>query len=294
MSETKPRVGFVGLGLMGAGMARNIAKAGFPITIYNRTRSKADDLAAEIGARVAETPRAAADGADIVISIVSDVPDVESVYLTPETGIIAGLKPGAVAIDMSTVGAECARRIGEAVASAGGDFLDAPVSGGSWGAVNGTLSIMSGGSEAGFAAAMPVFDVMGKKIIHCGPIGTGQTTKMVNQIVGALNLEAAAEGILLAQKAGLTIDKALEAVGGGAAASWAWTNLAPRMSISDFAPGFKVAHQIKDLKLALEAAREVGIALPGTELVLANLLKAQSTAPDGGERGTQSVIEALR
>ena len=289
----KARIGFVGLGLMGNGMARNIAQKGFPLTIYNRTRAKAVSLAAEVGCEIGESPRAVTEVSDIVITMVSDVADVDEVYFGP-TGIVDALFAGRIAVDMGTVGAACARRVGAAVEAKGAAFVDAPVSGGSWGAANGTLSIMAGGTEAAFATVVPVFEAMGSKIVHCGPIGSGQSTKMVNQVVGALNLESAAEGILLALRCGLDVAKTLDAVGGGAAASWAWTNLAPRMAAEDFAPGFKIAHQIKDLRLALQAAAEVGVTLPGTQLVLTHLESVQAMLPDGGERGTQTVIRALQ
>jgi 3-hydroxyisobutyrate dehydrogenase len=286
------RVGFIGLGLMGSGMARNIAKAGFPLTAYNRTRSRAEDLATETGCAIADTPRGAAEASDVLISIVSDVPDVEQVYLGPG-GVIEAARPGLVCADMGTVGADCARRVHAAVAAKGADLVDAPVSGGVWGAAQGTLSIMVGGSEEAFNACLPVFEAMGKKIVHCGPIGSGQTTKLVNQIVVALNLEATCEGLAFAQKAGGNIPAILDAVGAGAAGSWAWTNLGPRIAGRDFAPGFKVAHQIKDLRLALEAAEQMGLSLPGVRLVLENLQRVRQTQENGDELGTQSLITAL-
>ena len=298
MTESgKPEVGFIGLGLMGAGMARNLARAGFPLTVYNRTRSKAEELAAEFdrengAVTVAETPRDAAKSAAFLISIVSDVPDVGEVYLGAG-GVLEVARPGLTCIDMGTVGAECARRVAAALAAHGAEFLDAPVSGGVWGAKEGTLSIMAGGSDAAFAAALPVFESMGNKIVHCGPVGSGQQTKMVNQIVVALNLEAVAEGALFAQKANLNLQTTLDAVGAGAAGSWMWNTLGPRMASGDFAPGFKIAHQIKDLRLALEAAESLGISLPGVRLVVENLQRVQSSHPDGGELGTQAVITAL-
>jgi 3-hydroxyisobutyrate dehydrogenase len=152
---------------------------------------------------------------------------------------------------------------------------------------------MAGGTAESFAAALPIFEAMGKKIVHCGPVGAGQATKLVNQVVGAVNLEAAAEGILFALRSGLDLEKTLDAVGGGAAASWAWANLAPRMAASDYAPGFKIAHQMKDLRLALEAAAELGIELPGTRMVLQHLERVAAESPENIEKGTQAVITAL-
>jgi 3-hydroxyisobutyrate dehydrogenase len=292
VSSPKLRIGFIGLGLMGGGMARNIAKAGFPLTVYNRTRSKAVALAAETECHIEDTPRGVAEVSDIVITIVSDVPDVEQVYLG-EMGIIEGARSGMLCVDMGTVGPQCARRMHTDLAYKGVDFLDAPVSGGSWGAEQGTLSIMVGGSESGFQKAMPVFEAMGKKIVHCGPVGQGQITKLVNQAVVALTLEAACEGIKFAEKSGADVGKVLEAVGAGAAGSWTWSNLGPKMAARDFAPGFKVAHMIKDLRLCMEAAESLGMFLPGVQLVLEQLEQVEAKSPHGGELGTQSLITAL-
>lgn len=289
-SSNKPRVGFVGLGLMGFGMARNIARAGFALTVYNRTRAKAESLAGEVDCAIADSPRAVAETSDIVVTMVSDVPDVEQVYLHAN-GIGEVARPGLACADMGTVGPDCARRIGAALEKSGALFVDAPVSGGSWGADQGTLSIMAGGTEEAFAACRPVFEAMGKKIVHCGPVGLGQTTKLVNQVVGALNLEAVCEGLRLAETSGANVPSVLDAVGAGAAGSWSWTNLGPRIAERDFAPGFKIDHQIKDLRLALEAAESQGLALPGARLVLEHLRRAQ--AMGYGEQGTQALITAL-
>ncbi|MDX1932484.1 MAG: NAD(P)-dependent oxidoreductase [Capsulimonadales bacterium] len=282
------KIGFIGLGLMGYPMALNIARAGFPLTVFNRTRVKAERLAQEANADVAETPRAVAERSEVVITMVSDVPDVEAVYLGAD-GIREAARPGLVCIDMGTVGADCVRRVGAALAEHGTGLLDAPVSGGVWGAQQGTLSIMAGGSDDDFHIALPVFEAMGKKIVHCGPLGTGQTTKLVNQVVGAVNLEAVCEGMKLAEASGADVGKVIEAVGAGAAGSWAWSNLGPRILNRDFEPGFKIAHQIKDLRLALEAAEAAGISLPGARLVLEQMRIAAATLPDGENRGTQGM-----
>ncbi|GAB4464457.1 MAG: NAD(P)-dependent oxidoreductase [Armatimonadaceae bacterium] len=291
-NDALPRVGFIGLGLMGGGMAQNIAKAGFPLTVFNRTRSKAEALAAETGCAIEDSPRAVAETSDVVITIVSDVPDVKHVYLG-EMGVIEAARSGLLCVDMSTVGPSCAREVHRDLKYKGADFLDAPVSGGSWGAQQGTLSIMVGGSEAGFQKALPVFEAMGKKIVHTGPVGQGQITKLVNQAVVALTLEAVCEGIRFAEKSGADMGKVLEAVGAGAAGSWTWSNLGPRIAERDFAPGFKVAHMIKDLRLCLEASEEIDLPLPGVRLVLEQLEAAQAKNANGGELGTQSLITAL-
>jgi 3-hydroxyisobutyrate dehydrogenase len=283
------KIGFIGLGLMGYPMARNIAQAGFPLTVYNRTRSKAEALAAEVKATVADTPHAVAAASDIVISMVSDVPDVEQVYFGAE-GVLEAVRPGLICVDMGTVGADCAKRVAARLAEHGAGFLDAPVSGGVWGAQQGTLSIMTGGSESDFQAVLPVFEAMGKKIVHCGPVGAGQTTKLVNQVVGAINLEAVCEGLKLAEASGADVSKVLDAVGAGAAGSWSWANLGPRIQKRDFEPGFKIAHQLKDLRLALEAAESAGINLPGLRLVIEHTIRAQAALPDGENRGSQGIF----
>ncbi len=293
MAEQKPCIGFVGLGIMGGAMARNLAKAGFELTVYNRTREKAVEFANETGATVADSPMQAAQNADLVISVVSDVPDVYQVYLEDD-GILQSAKPGMVCVDMGTVGADCAKRVAEELGRKGAGFVDAPVSGGSWGAQQGTLSIMAGGSEADFNAALPAFEAMGKKIVHCGPVGSGQTVKLINQIVVAVNLESTCEGLAFAEKSGVDTAKALDAVGAGAAGSWAWTNLGPRILQTDYAPGFKIAHQIKDLRLALEAAEAMGQNLPGVRLALEHLQTVQYQKEGNGDLGTQAMIEALR
>jgi len=292
-SGAKPRVGFIGLGLMGMGMARNVARAGFPLTVYNRTRSKAETLAGEVGCQIADTPRAVALASDLVVTMVSDVPDVEEVYLAAN-GVLEASRAGLICADMGTVGAACAQRIAKALAETGAGFVDAPVSGGSWGAEAGTLSIMAGGNEADFAACLPVFEAMGKKIVHCGPVGQGQTVKLVNQVVGAINLQATCEGLLLAQASGANFDAVIDAVGAGAAGSWSWTNHSPRIAKDDFAPGFKVDHQIKDLRLALEAADAQGVSLPSARLVLENMIKTRDAEPNGGEQGTQAMWKIVR
>ena len=258
------------------------------------TRSIAESLAAEVaGVKIADTPCAVAETADVVITMVSDVPDVEAVYLTPETGIAHGIQRGAVCVDMSTVGVACVQRIAESLGSAS-PFLDAPVSGGSWGAEQGTLSIMVGGDGASFQFVRPIFEAMGKKIVHCGKnVGDGQKVKLVNQINIALSVEAVAEGILFAKRTGANIEATLEAVGAGAGASWSWNNLGARMAASDYAPGFKIAHLIKDLRLALDAADAVNLSLPGVRLVLSHYEKLVAMNPGATVWGTQGLIEAL-
>ncbi len=294
-TQPLPRVGFVGLGLMGYPMARNIARAGFPLTVYNRTRSKAEALAGEVSCEVVDSPADAARSADIVITMVSDVPDVEAVYLASGTGVASGARRGTVCVDMGTVGVACVANVAEKLAPCGVGFVDAPVSGGSWGAESGTLSIMAGGAKADFDRVFPVFEAMGKKIVHCGEsVGDGQKVKLVNQINIALSVEAVAEGLLFAMKTGANIPAALEAVGGGAGASWSWNNLGARMAGGDYAPGFKIEHLIKDLRLALQAADAVNLSLPGVRMVLAHYERLCAARPDAGSLGTQALIEVLK
>jgi len=283
------RVAFIGTGIMGQPMARNLLKAGFEVAAYNRTAEKARVLATA-GAKLAGSVAECVRDAEAVISMVPDSPDVEAVYLAPG-GVGDSAPAGALAIDMSTVAPAVARRVAEALAGRRLAFLDAPVSGGQWGAINATLSIMVGGQPAAFERAQPLFRALGKVIVHCGPNGAGQTTKLCNQILVAGHLLAAGEALVFARKAGLDASKMLEAVSGGAAGSWVVSNLAPRMRDRDFAPGFMIDLQQKDLRLVLETARQTLAALPGTALV--NQLMAGSQAWGEGRLGTQALIKVL-
>ena len=259
------RVGFIGLGIMGRPMAKNLLKAGFQVVAYNRSPGPRAELA-EAGATIAGSPREAASGADAVITIVNDSPDVEQVILGPD-GVAEGAAPGTVVVDMSTISPEVTRRIGATLAERGVRMLDAPVSGGDTGAIAGTLSIMVGGEAADVARAMPLFEAMGKRIVHCGPLGAGQTVKLCNQIVVTLVNLSVCEALVFAQRNGVDPAKMIEAVGAGAGASWQLSNLGPRMLRRDFAPGFKVKLQRKDLRLALGNAGQQNMALPGLALV---------------------------
>jgi 3-hydroxyisobutyrate dehydrogenase len=288
MSDT--RVAFLGTGIMGRPMAGNLLKAGFPVTAYNRTVEKVKPLA-EAGATVARSIGECVKDAHVIISCVPDSPDVEAVYLG-EGGVAVSAPRGALAIDMSTVAPATARKVASVLAQRGIAFLDAPVSGGEWGAINGTLVIMVGGDADAVRQADPVFRAMGKSVVHCGPSGAGQTTKLCNQILCAVNLMAACEAMVFAEKADLDVAKMLEAVSGGAAGSWVISNLAPRMLKGDFAPGFMVDLQQKDMRLVFEAARETLASLPGTALATQLMTGNQAW---GEERlGTQALIRMLR
>ncbi len=291
MSEDKLRVGFIGLGIMGAPMAMNCLKAGFPMTVYNRTGSKAEPLR-EAGARVADSPAAVAAEADVVCSCVTASEDVLEVVLGDDSGIIAGVGKGATVVDFSTVAPSVARTCAEALAQKGAGFMDAPISGGDVGARQGTLSIMVGGEREHFDRARPVLETMGKTITHCGPSGAGYVVKLCNQILGGLHLIAAAEALSLAREAGLEPEPMLQAVSSGAAGSWMLKNLAPKMVAGDDKPGFFVDYQLKDLRLADEAADEFGVSLPAASLAKA-LFQAASRG-GYGRCGTQAIYHVLR
>lgn len=260
------RVGFIGLGIMGLPMARNLLKAGYGLVLYNRTREKAEDLAGEGGAEVAASPREVAERCDTVILMLPDSPQVEEV-LAGEDGVLEGVRPGALVIDMSTISPVVTKRLAAGVEERGGSMLDAPVSGGDVGAQEGTLSIMVGGSERDFERAGPLFRVMGKVATHVGPVGSGQVVKACNQIVVALNIEAASEALVLGSKAGVAPEKILEALSGGLAGSAVLEAKREKFLGHDFDPGFRIELHHKDLGIALAAGREFGVTLPVTAVV---------------------------
>jgi 2-hydroxy-3-oxopropionate reductase len=283
------RVGVIGTGIMGGPMARNLLRAGHAVTLHNRTPARLAPLLAA-GATAAALPREVAARVDAVVTCVPDTPDVEAVVLGSD-GILAGAAPGLLVVDMSTIAPHAARQLAERAVAHQVDFLDAPVSGGEQGAIAGTLSIMVGGRREAFERAAPLFAAIGKTATYMGGPGQGQMTKLVNQVVGAATLAAVAEGIVLGARAGLEPAALIDAVAGGAATSWMWTHLGPRMQGRDFAPGFMVKLQQKDLRLALEAAAEVGASLPMTTLV--QQLLAAVEADGGGALGTQAIVAAL-
>ncbi len=283
------RIGFIGLGIMGRPMARNLLRADYPLTVWNRSRPGMDETMQD-GAAEASGPREVAARSDVVITMVGDSPDVEQVALGPG-GLIEGAHPGLVHIDMSTISPKVTRNIAERLAAAGVEMLDAPVSGGEQGAIDATLSIMVGGNLEVFERCQPVLEALGKKLVYCGTHGSGQVVKLCNQVVVALNNLAVCEALVLAAKAGVDPRRMLDAVGAGAGSSWAVHNLAPKMLARDFRPGFKVAHQQKDLRLALETARERQAPLPGAALV--HQLFAAVEAQGLGAEGTQALVKAL-
>ena len=283
------RIGFIGLGIMGRGMAANILKAGFPLTVWNRTPERTEALAAA-GSAVAATPAALAAASDIVITCVSDTPDVQAVILG-EDGVLRGAQSGSLVIDMSTISPAVTQEIAAALSARGVAMLDAPVSGGSEGAARGTLSIMVGGAVEALERAMPVLQTMGQRITHVGSTGAGQTVKLVNQVIVVGNCLAMAEGLMLAQAGGVDLEKALEAVSGGAAGSWMLSNRGPQILARDWRPGFTIALQQKDLRLVLEAADAVGTPVPGTALVF-QLYRTLEARGLGGD-GNHALIKAL-
>ena len=283
------RIGFIGLGIMGEPMCRNLMKAGYSCTVNTRTRSRAERLLSE-GAVWSDTPKDTAVQSDVIITIVTDTPDVEKVILG-ENGIIEGIRPGSVVIDMSTISPSATRTMAAALEEKGADMLDAPVSGGDTGAIAGTLSIMVGGKQQAFDRCLPVFEAMGKSINLIGDHGAGQMTKLCNQVAVAVANLAMAEALVLAARAGLDMEKMLAAISGGAAGSWQLSNLAPRIIKRDFDPGFMVKLQQKDLRLVLGAASELGLGLPGASLAH-QLFNAVEAAGEGDE-GTQALVKSL-
>lgn len=283
------RIGFIGLGIMGQGMARNLLKAGFPLTVWNRTASRMEPLVAA-GAAAGGDPADVAAHSDVTIICVSDTPDVEAVILG-ERGVLAGAAAGSLVIDCSTISPKVTRELAATLAGRGVAMLDAPISGGSEGAAQGTLSIMVGGEAKDFERALPVLQAVGKKITHVGGSGAGQTVKLVNQVLVVGNALAMCEALLLAQAGGVDLAKALEAVSAGAAGSWMLSNRGPQILARDWRPGFTVDLQQKDLRLVLEAADEMGVPLPGTALIfqLYRTLQARGL----GSQGNHILVQAL-
>jgi len=285
----KTRVGWIGTGVMGSAMCGHLMAAGYHATVYNRTRSKAKPLV-DRGASEADSPRAVAEACDVVFTIVGFPEDVREVTLGAG-GTLAGARPGTVLVDMTTSEPALARAIFEAAAAKGVPSVDAPVSGGDVGAREARLSIMVGGEAEVVAALNPLFRLLGQTIVHQGPAGAGQHTKMVNQVLIASNMIGVCEALLYGSKAGLDLEKVLESVGSGAAGSWSLSNLGPRMIAGNFEPGFFVEHFLKDLAIALAESRRMNLALPG--LALAEQLYRAVEAQGLGRKGTHALMLAL-
>jgi 3-hydroxyisobutyrate dehydrogenase len=283
------RLGFIGLGIMGRPMAKHLIDAGHEMTVWNRSQPGIDDVVAH-GGKAAATPAEVARNSEVVFTMVGDSPDVEAVSLG-EDGIAAGASNGLVHVDCTTMSPSVTRSIAQAYESKGIELLDAPVSGGEGGAINATLSIMVGGKKEVFDRCVPLFEAIGKTITYCGPSGAGQTVKLCNQVAVSVTNLAVCESLVLAAKAGVSPETMLQAISGGAASSWQLLNLGPKMIQRDFRPGFKVWHQQKDLRLALEVARENALPLPATSLVAQ--LFASVEADGLREEGTQALVKAL-
>ncbi len=286
MQET---IGFIGLGIMGSGMSRNLLKAGFPLIVWNRTASKMTPLV-EAGAQAAASPADLASRSGVIITCVSNTADVEAVVLG-ENGVIHGARPGALVIDMSTISPDATRQMAAQLEQKGIHMLDAPISGGSEGAANGTLSIMVGGEAAQVQRAMPYFQAMGKTITHVGGHGAGQMVKLVNQILVVGNALAMSEALLFAQAGGVDLEKTLQAVSGGAAGSWMLFHRGPQIIARDWRPGFTIDLQQKDLRLVLGEADRMGVPALVTAQVF-NLYRTLQQAGLGSE-GNHALIKAL-
>lgn len=282
-------IAWIGLGVMGLPMAGHLLDAGYALTVFTRTKSKAHSLL-ERGARWADSPMEASEGADVAVSMVGYPEDVRETHLG-ERGTLAVTSPPRIIIDMTTSRPSLAREIAERASQRSIGSIDAPVSGGDVGARNATLSIMVGGESRHVEVALPILEKLGSKIVLHGDAGAGQHAKMVNQILIASNMMGVCEGLLYARKAGLDPERVIESVGSGAAGSWSINNLGPRMIRRDFSPGFYVEHFIKDLGIALEEAQRMRLALPG--LALAKQLYEAVRAHGHGRSGTQALLVAL-
>ncbi|WP_020059379.1 NAD(P)-dependent oxidoreductase [Bacillus sp. 123MFChir2] len=280
-------VGFVGTGVMGKSMVRHLLKAGYTVYVYNRTKEKTADLIEE-GAHWCDSPKEIAKTADVVMTMVGYPYDVEEVYFG-ENGILTHAKQGTITIDFTTSTPTLAKRIYEEGKSKGIYVLDAPVSGGDIGAKEGRLAIMIGGDEEAYKACLPLFELLGKNIMLQGKAGSGQHTKMCNQIAIASNMLGVCEALAYAKKAGLDLEKVLQSISTGAAGSWSLSNLAPRMLQGDFEPGFYVKHFMKDMNIALAEAEELGLSAPG--LTLARELYEQLMQDGEENSGTQALYK---
>jgi 3-hydroxyisobutyrate dehydrogenase len=289
-SSPPSRIAFIGLGIMGEPMAGHLLAAGLPLIVHTRTKSKADELIRR-GAVWADTPATAAASAEVVFICVTDTPDVETILLGNRS-VIEHARPGLIVVDHSTISPAATRRFAEKLAARGTTLLDAPVSGGDVGAKNAALSIMVGGDREAFDRVLPLLQKLGKTITHCGPSGTGQLTKLVNQVLVTVTNLAVCEALTLALAGGLDPQKTITAVAGGAAGSWQLSNLGPKMIAGDYRPGFMIDLQNKDLRLVLEAAQNTGVHLNATELVARLFHEAQSKGL--GKEGTQALFKMVQ
>ncbi|MEZ5344963.1 MAG: 2-hydroxy-3-oxopropionate reductase [Pyrinomonadaceae bacterium] len=286
MENEDVKIGFIGLGIMGKPMVRNLLKAGYKPLVFNRSRAAVDELLEE-GALAGESAKDVAGRCDIVITMLPDTPYVEAV-VSGEGGIMEGAREGLLIVDMSTISPVVTRRLAAEAAEKGVKMIDAPVSGGDKGAIAGTLSIMAGGDAEDFERVKPVFEAMGKTIVHCGPVGAGQTVKACNQIVVAVVIEAISEALVLGSKAGVDPKVVLEVLSGGLAQTKVMDMRGPTMIEHNFAPGFKAKLHLKDLNIILETAEEYGVGLPVTKIV-SGMFK-ELTEKDRGDLDHSSLL----
>lgn len=284
------KIGWIGTGLMGNPMAKHLINAGYKLNVFNRSRLKAETLT-ELGATWFDTPADIAANSEVIITMIGFPKDVEEVYFG-EQGILEKVKPGTILIDMTTTRPSLAIKISEEAAKAGADFIDAPVSGGQVGAINGTLSIMIGGEKEVVDSLLPLFEVFGRNVIYQGKAGAGQHTKMCNQITIAGTMIGVCEGLIYGAKAGLDLNVMLASISKGAAACWTLDVLAPKIVNGDYSPGFSVDNFVKDLGIALEEAEAMRLSLPG--LALVKQLYMSILAMGNGALGTQSLYIVLR
>jgi 3-hydroxyisobutyrate dehydrogenase len=289
LSSSKQTLAFVGTGILGVPMVANLLKAGYPVVVHNRTKSKAQPVL-DSGAVWADCPAKAAAGAQVVITCLPDTPDVQRVLLGP-AGVIETARPGTVCIDMSTISPDVTRQMAVELNQKGIDLLDAPVSGGQIGAIEAKLSIMVGGPAPVLEKVRPILECLGRSVIHCGPSGNGQMTKLVNQIMVIHTIVSIAEGLVFAKKAGLDLPMTLSAVSAGAAYSHSLKHLGPKIIAGDWKPAFMVDLQIKDLNLIMDCARRMGQPLPAT--ALARELLSVLSARGRGRDGTQALFEVI-
>jgi len=284
------QIGFIGLGIMGRGMVKNLVEKGHSVAVWNRTAERAEALSKETRVSIAKSPRALAEGREFVLICVSDTPDVEEVLFGDES-VAASVHPGALVVDLSTISPSAARRFGAKLAEQNVGFLDAPVSGGSEGAAKGTLSIMAGGSVGDFARARPVLEAIGTRITHIGPTGSGQMTKLMNQVLVVVNMLAVGEALVLGRAANLDLRKAVAAVEAGAAGSWMLSQRGTQAIDGYWKPGFTIDLQQKDLRLVLESAEELGVPMLATSLVHQLYNKLQREGKGG--LGNHALVQAL-
>jgi 2-hydroxy-3-oxopropionate reductase len=290
--NSKPSLGLIGLGIMGRPMARNLLSAGYPLTVHDVNRAAVEELVMQ-GATAGTSARQVAASTDVLITMLPDSPQVRDVYLGPD-GAFEALRPGWLAIDMSSIAPSTARELADRAAAAGADALDAPVSGGDKGAIAGTLSIMVGGTDAAFERAVPILQAMGKTIVHVGPAGAGQVVKVCNQVVVAVVIEAVAEALVLGTKAGVEPARIVEVLQGGLAATKVLEMRRDNMLAGRFDPGFRIRLHLKDLKNALELGREVDVALPAAAQV-EQLMRAMAATgrADFDHSGLIALVEDL-